>query len=241
MATSTLGVLAATSVDYNDLINVPLAGTATLGVAAFSNSNFTVSSGTVSLGTIYPRYTGVPTAGALAIWSGAGTVTFNAGYGTADLVLTSGAQSVAGVKTFTDGISFGNETLTIYNEGTWTPALLFGGASTGITYGTQTGTYTRIGNRVWVHCTIVLTSKGSATGSASISGLPYTVARTTNCLCRWRAMSASYVTMLVLPLVSTTTLVFRAATAAATAVDTDLTDASFGNTSTIVFEATYEV
>ena len=87
-----------------------------------------------------------------------------------------GAENVAGVKTFTDGISLGNETLTVYDEGTWTPALRFGAATTGITYTTQVGKYTRIGNRVWVHCQIVLSSKGSATGTADISGLPFTVA-----------------------------------------------------------------
>lgn len=54
---------------------------------------------------------------------------------------------------------------------TWTPSLRFGGATTGIT-GSQVGRYTRIGNMVFAQGTIALSSKGSATGSATISGLP---------------------------------------------------------------------
>jgi hypothetical protein len=54
---------------------------------------------------------------------------------------------------------------------TWTPALRFGGATTGIT-GSQVGRYTRIGNMVFAQGTIALSSKGSATGAATIAGLP---------------------------------------------------------------------
>jgi hypothetical protein len=66
-------------------------------------------------------------------------------------------------------------TLDDYEEGTWTPVLAFGGASTGITYGSPTGgRYTKIGRTVLFACAITLTSKGSATGSATITGLPWT-------------------------------------------------------------------
>jgi len=56
--------------------------------------------------------------------------------------------------------------------GTWTPNLLFGGAAVGMTYGTRTGTYTRVGNIVTVAMRIALTAKGSSTGTATITGLP---------------------------------------------------------------------
>jgi len=59
--------------------------------------------------------------------------------------------------------------------GTWTPVLNFGGATTGITYTTQQGQYSRIGNLVIAEFYIVLSSKGSATGAATITGLPFTV------------------------------------------------------------------
>lgn len=60
-----------------------------------------------------------------------------------------------------------------YETGTFTPELNFGGASTGIT-ATRTGRYTRIGNVVYWAVHIALTSKGTATGAATIAGLPFT-------------------------------------------------------------------
>lgn len=57
--------------------------------------------------------------------------------------------------------------------GTWTPQLQFGGVSTGITYSTQTGTYVRDGVNVYVECSMVLTNKGAAVGTAQIAGLPF--------------------------------------------------------------------
>jgi hypothetical protein len=54
----------------------------------------------------------------------------------------------------------------------WTPALRFGGATTGITYGVQAGSYSRNGKLVVAEWAITLTSKGSATGAATIAGLP---------------------------------------------------------------------
>ena len=54
----------------------------------------------------------------------------------------------------------------------FTPVLKFGGATTGITYSSQLGrsvTYAGVVHEVWID--LILTSKGSATGSATISGL----------------------------------------------------------------------
>jgi len=80
------------------------------------------------------------------------------------------------------GILFGSDTaaantLDDYEEGTWTPSLEFGGSSTGITYSSlRGGNYTKIGRQVTVNFAFTLTSKGSATGDAHISGLPFAVA-----------------------------------------------------------------
>ena len=66
-------------------------------------------------------------------------------------------------------------TLDDYEEGSWTPAIAFGGSSTGVTYQTYSGgRYTKVGNRVFLTGSIFLTSKGSQTGSASITGCPFT-------------------------------------------------------------------
>lgn len=61
-----------------------------------------------------------------------------------------------------------------YQVGTWTPTLSFGGGTTGITYGTQTGVYARLGDIIYCSFSIVLTNKGSSTGTATIGTLPFT-------------------------------------------------------------------
>ncbi len=71
-----------------------------------------------------------------------------------------------------------SELFSDYEEGTFSPNLLFGGANTGMTYSAQTGLYTKIGNAVVFSIRIVLTAKGSSTGNASISGLPFTAGST---------------------------------------------------------------
>ena len=99
--------------------------------------------------------------------------------GSANVTITTGnvVQGTAG-----KGINFTANTpaagktsqlLNWYEEGTWTPGVSFGGGTTGITYSTQAGTYTRIGNRVLFQGRIVLTNKGSSTGSAVVTGLPF--------------------------------------------------------------------
>ena len=73
-------------------------------------------------------------------------------------------------------MSFGNNVYNTLNgnSGTsFTPSISFGGASVGITYQTQSGTYHRIGNIVFLRLFIVLTSKGSSTGQARITNLPF--------------------------------------------------------------------
>ena len=55
----------------------------------------------------------------------------------------------------------------------------FGGASVGITYSTKVGRYWFNGNSLNVCVDMILSSKGSSTGTALITGLPLT-ARTTD-------------------------------------------------------------
>lgn len=57
---------------------------------------------------------------------------------------------------------------------TFTPVLAFGGSSTGITYSVQAGSVCVNGSMVVARFTVALTSKGSATGAATVSGLPDT-------------------------------------------------------------------
>lgn len=54
----------------------------------------------------------------------------------------------------------------------WTPVITFGNASVGITYSSQSGTWTRVSNIVLLEAVMILTSKGSSTGTMRITGLP---------------------------------------------------------------------
>ena len=97
-----------------------------------------------------------------------------------DLVITPNGTGVttSTKDVHTSGVSFDTGTNVLANyvgETAWTPQLEFGGATTGpITYATQVGKYLRIGNFVQVYINIVLTSKGSATGAATLTGFPFT-------------------------------------------------------------------
>ncbi len=75
----------------------------------------------------------------------------------------------------TTGLTFdGSNFLATYvTTTTWTPTLTFGGGSTGITYNSQYGNYLKIGNLVFMHGIVNLSSKGSSTGNALIT-LPFT-------------------------------------------------------------------
>jgi len=106
--------------------------------------------------------------------------------------LLSAANTWSGVQTFSvipvlsgGGITFpatqvasaDANTLDDYEEGTWTPALQFGGAATGMTYSVQQARYTKIGRVVHVQLRIALSAKGSSTGGAKITGLPFASAQ----------------------------------------------------------------
>jgi hypothetical protein len=68
-----------------------------------------------------------------------------------------------------------SELLNDYEEGAWTPSILFGGAGVGITYTSQTGRYTKVGRQVSVEGRIDLSSKGSSSGVMTLNGLPFTI------------------------------------------------------------------
>lgn len=79
------------------------------------------------------------------------------------------------------GISFDSGTNTMANyaaRNTWTPQFSFAGGTTGITYSTQTGYYSRIGDIIYFSAVIVLTSKGSSSGNLWLQNLPATPAIT---------------------------------------------------------------
>jgi hypothetical protein len=89
------------------------------------------------------------------------------------MTLTSSATGAGITFPATESASSNANTLDDYEEGTWTPALTFGGGSTGLTYNQRFGWYTKIGNQIYIQCLIFLSSIGSSTGDVVISGLPF--------------------------------------------------------------------
>jgi hypothetical protein len=73
----------------------------------------------------------------------------------------------------TQSASSDANTLDDYEEGTWTPTLSRGGAS--FTYVGQYGTYTKIGNLVFVAGFIQWSSNSGGSGAYLIANLPFTV------------------------------------------------------------------
>jgi hypothetical protein len=80
----------------------------------------------------------------------------------------------------TQSASADANTLDDYEEGSWTPTILFGGASVGITYAAQQASYIKIGKNVFVQFRVALSNKGSSTGNANIGGLPFAASGSAN-------------------------------------------------------------
>jgi hypothetical protein len=98
------------------------------------------------------------------------------------VILSGGSTSADGTGiTFpaTQSASSDANTLDDYEEGTWTPTIKFGGNSAGQTYGTRSATYVKVGQMVLVQMNVGFTNKGSSTGTAKITGLPFTQNDTT--------------------------------------------------------------
>jgi hypothetical protein len=94
-----------------------------------------------------------------------------------------GALVVSGTTPSLNGITFpatqvpsaDANTLDDYEEGTWTPTAGGSSGESGQTYGERTGRYTKIGRTVFVTFDVQLTTAGSISGDAVVSGLPFAV------------------------------------------------------------------
>jgi len=103
------------------------------------------------------------------------------------LILTGGSETVrvdssghlivpAGITLgTTTGVHTTANTLDDYEEGTWTPA--FSGGDYTFTYNKQKGSYTKIGNRVFIDCVLYVhpttAPSGTVDGNLAVTGLPY--------------------------------------------------------------------
>jgi hypothetical protein len=71
------------------------------------------------------------------------------------------------------GINLGEDTLTVYDEGTWSPAITGSGSNPTVTYTSQLGRYTRIGDVVHYRVNITINTISGGSGDVRIS-LPIT-------------------------------------------------------------------
>ena len=178
-ATSSSGAVACrkSTIDCGSL-NITALTTAGTGSSSIDSSIlFSGTASAISIGagtTLTASSTTVSSSNTNAI-TGSGTL-INAGIAftsTSSLINTS-TQTARNIDV--GGISFdgGTNNLSSYTQSTsFTPAITFGGGSTGITYAAQTGKYTRIGNVITFTLDLELSNKGSSTGNAAISGLPF--------------------------------------------------------------------
>lgn len=72
-----------------------------------------------------------------------------------------------------NGATLVGRALPVYEAGTWTPSLYYSGTSAA-TYSAQSGSYTRIGNTVYVRGSISVSGIGASSGAVSVAGLPFT-------------------------------------------------------------------
>lgn len=129
----------------------------------------------------------------------------------------------------------------VHVEGDWTPTVTFGGGSTGITYTSNVGKYVRIGRLVALSGLLQLSNKGSSTGSAVISGLPFTIGDTTfgffsSSKVSYNAFTAGVQEVGLQSVLNTTTMI---PVKSVTGTNTQMTDADFTNTSTLVMYLNY--
>lgn len=154
--------------DITTVANIIMSGVGTIHNAV-NNSQINISGGNSgSAGANIELYGGTHASQPEDAFYDARTHTFRQMDGTLNTVTSRGVTFPA-----TQIASAGANTFDEYEEGTWTPVLSFGGASTGITYTTQSGNYVKIGRHVLAEFEINLTSRGSATGTAVIGGLPF--------------------------------------------------------------------
>jgi hypothetical protein len=124
-----------------------------------------------------------------------------------------------------------------YEVGGWTPALTFGGGSTGITYSFRSGTYIKIGDEVFFEMQVNLTSKGSSVGNALVTGLPFTPSTNSGAsVGQFGTLAASF--NLQASIGSTGVTPFAMGLAASSS---QLNDTSFTNTSFFIISGHYRV
>lgn len=147
-------------------------------------------------------------------------------------------------KVYTDGAT-GAVILSLYGEGTFStsPTITFGGAAVGMTYAAngQIGRWARKGRTVTIQIYILLTAKGSSTGSALVNNLPFNSTAATNGYCAFAvhggALSSitGHLQMYLAPSGNSLNITYLG-----TGSTSALSEANFGNTSELIINGSYE-
>jgi hypothetical protein len=87
--------------------------------------------------------------------------------------ITSISPGTAGFVLTSNGGSANPSYQAFYTGTTFTPGISFGGASVGVTYVNQLGRYQIVGNVFYFTVLVLLSSKGSSTGAAKLTGFPF--------------------------------------------------------------------
>jgi hypothetical protein len=218
--------------------------TSNVGIGTPATDKKLTVKGTVSLRNdeVAAGYTTLDIIPATAIGASANRI---AALNTTDIAFETGGAERARITA--NGLTFNGDTaaanaLDDYEEGTWTIGITFGGASVGVTTLNNTGTYTKIGRQVTVNGRLSLTSKGSSTGSAEISGLPFTIGNTQSNYSApsFRLANISFTNVpQAFGLINGTSIALEEITILG--ADSALTNADFVNTSDIMLSFTYFV
>ncbi len=126
-------------------------------------------------------------------------------------------------------------------EGTFQPGLSFGNGTTGLAYATRKGSWEKNGRTVIVRGHLTLSAKGASTGTARITGLPFTAWDSDDAYAGGLSPQANNMAALTSTIMcfinkNTDTIVLRHQGAAA---DAALNDTNFTDTSDLYFVVTY--
>jgi uncharacterized protein YaiE (UPF0345 family) len=99
---------------------------------------------------------------------------------TGRIILPAGSPGISFNGNDTSASTVSSKTLDDYEVGTWTATISFDTGTTGIAYDSNRdeGHYVKIGKQVFAYFRVMLTSKGSSTGTIRLNGLPFPVADT---------------------------------------------------------------
>jgi hypothetical protein len=170
-------------IDSSEKVSIGGSGSVT------SDSQVAIKGGNLELATAGAKYW-IPRAsdGVLtgSLYSPSGSVVRLSGAGTSAGTIEFEPRSTNGViaRVTGDGLCFGSDTaaanaLDDYEEGSWTPSFIGSSGSAGsVAHSVQEGYYTKIGRLVTCQFNLTLTNRGSWSGEARLTGLPFDPADT---------------------------------------------------------------